>query len=157
MEYKIREMREDEYPLLKEFLYDAVFVPEGEEPPDRSITDSPELQVYIRDFGSSRHDHALAAVADGSIAGAVWIRIMDDYGHIDDETPSLAISVREKYRGAGIGTALLAKMMDTARDAGYDRISLSVQKANYAADMYRKAGFSVVTENEEEYIMAARL
>ena len=157
MEYKIREMREDEFPLLKEFLYDAVFVPEGEEPPDRSITDSPELQVYIRDFGSSRHDHALAAVADGSIAGAVWIRIMDDYGHIDDETPSLAISVREKYRGAGIGTALLAKMMDTARDAGYDRISLSVQKANYAADMYRKAGFSVVTENEEEYIMAARL
>ena len=51
MDYMIREMREDEYPLLKEFLYEAVYVAKGAEPPDRSITDSPELQVYIRDFG----------------------------------------------------------------------------------------------------------
>ena len=92
MDYIIREMREDEYPLLKEFLYEAVYVAKGAEPPDRSITDSPELQVYIRDFGRSRHDSALVAEVNGDIIGAVWVRIMNDYGHIDDETPSLAIS-----------------------------------------------------------------
>ena len=106
MDYMIREMREDEYPLLKEFLYEAVYVAKGAEPPDRSITDSPELQVYIRDFGSSRHDSALAAEVNGDIIGAVWVRIMNDYGHIDDETPSLAISVLRPFRKSGIGTAL---------------------------------------------------
>ena len=157
MEYTIREMREDEDPLRKEFLYDAGFVPEGEEPPDRSITDSPELQVYIRDFGSSRHDHALAAVADGSIAGAVWIRIMDDYGHVDDETPSCAVSLSKEYRGQGMGSQLMMKMLALLRQKGYKKVSLSVQKANDAVKMYAKAGFKTVDANEEEYSMTAEL
>ena len=112
MDYTIREMRKEEYPQLKDFLYEAVYVPEGTAPPDRAIIDSPELQVYIRGFGTSRHDHALAAVVDGDIAGVVWARIMDDYGHINDETPSLAISVHNGYRNSGIGTALLKEMHD---------------------------------------------
>lgn len=115
MDYIIREMREDEYPLLKEFLYEAVYVAKGAEPPDRSITDSPELQVYIRDFGGSRHDSALVAEVNGDIIGAVWVRIMDDYGHIDDETPSLAISVLRPLRKSGIGTALLYAMLERRR------------------------------------------
>lgn len=36
---------------------------------------------------------------------------------------------------------------------GYKRVSLSVQKANYAAKLYRKIDFEIVGENEEEYIM----
>ena len=157
MDYMIREMREDEYPLLKEFLYEAVYVAKGAEPPDRSITDSPELQVYIRDFGRSRHDSALVAEVNGDIIGAVWVRIMNDYGHIDDETPSLAISVLGPFRKSGIGTALLNDMIAKERAAGYSRLSLSVQKANYAVEMYRKAGFYAVSENEYEYIMAVKL
>ena len=43
----------EEYPQLKDFLYEAVYVPEGTAPPDRAIIDSPELQVYIRGFGNS--------------------------------------------------------------------------------------------------------
>lgn len=31
--------------------------------------------------------------------GAVWTRIMDDYGHVDDDTPSFAISLYKEYRG----------------------------------------------------------
>ena len=65
MDYTIRKMRKEEYPQLKDFLYEAVYVPEGTAHPDRAIIDSPELQVYIRGFGTSRHDHALAAVVDG--------------------------------------------------------------------------------------------
>ncbi len=43
------------------------------------------------------------------------------------------------------------------REKGYKRTSLSVQKGNYAVRMYEKAGFEVLGENEEEYIMGCRL
>ncbi len=43
------------------------------------------------------------------------------------------------------------------KNKGYKQISLSVQKANYAVNMYRKTGFAVVKEHEEEYIMVCRL
>ena len=91
------------------------------------------------------------------IVGAVWVRIMNDYGHIDDETPSFAMSLYEEYRNLGIDTALMGAMLQFLREKGYKQASLSVQKANYAVRMYRKAGFEVIDENEEEYIMVCRL
>ena len=36
---------------------------------------------------------------------------------------------------------------------GYGKVSLSVQKVNYAARMYERAGFKVLDETDEEYIM----
>ena len=157
MNYTIRELREDEYPLLNEFLYEAIFVPEGTEPPPRSIIDAPELQVYVSGFGHEPDDHALAAEADGAVVGAVWVRIMDDYGHVDDETPSFAISLYQEYRGQGIGTELMQNMLSLLEKCGYRRASLAVQKENYAAKMYQKLGFEIVNENESEYIMVKRL
>ncbi len=103
MKYTIREMTAQEYPLLDDFLYEAIFVPEGVEPPSKSIITAPELQVYVKGFGSSKDDFALVAEVENKIIGAVWVRIMNDYGHIDDKTPSLAISLYKKYRGQGIG------------------------------------------------------
>lgn len=153
MNYIIREIRETEYVLLGDFLYEAIFIPEGVEPPPKSIIDTPELQVYISGFGIHKHDRALVAEVDGKIVGAVWVRIMNDYGHVDDETPSFAISLYKEFRGQGIGTALLIRMLDVLRENGYKQASLAVQKANYAVNMYRKADFQIVDENEEEYIM----
>lgn len=156
MDYQIREIRESEYPILYDFLYEAIFIPEGMEKPPKSIIEQPELQVYIADFGKA-DDWCLVAETKDKIVGAVWARIMNDYGHIDDETPSLAISLYEEYRHLGIGTALMKAMLELLKDKGYKQTSLSVQKANYAVSMYRKAGFEVVDEREEEYIMICRL
>ena len=157
MEYVIRELKTEEIPLLEAFLYEAVFIPEGMEKPPREILEQPELQVYVRDFGCEKDDHALVAESEGKVIGAVWVRIMDDYGHINDDTPSLAISVLEEYRGKGIGTALMKKMLEHLGRKGYADVSLSVQKANYAAKMYRHLGFKVISENDEEYVMVHRL
>ena len=153
MEYTIREIQKQEYPLLDNFLYEAIFIPEGIEPPPKSIISSPELQIYVKRFGESKDDWGLVAEVGGKIVGAVWVRIMNDYGHIDDETPSLAISLYKKYRGFGIGTAMMKEILTLLKLHGYSRVSLSVQKANYAAKMYLKIGFEIVKENEEEYIM----
>ncbi len=153
MDYIIRKLKKHEYPLLDNFLYEAIFIPEGIEAPPKTIITSPELQVYVEHFGELKDDWGLAAEVDGKIAGAVWVRIMNDYGHIDDETPSLAISLYKEYRGLGIGTAMMKEILALLKAHGYQQVSLSVQKANYAAKLYRKVGFEVVKENEEEYIM----
>lgn len=156
MEYKIRQIRESEYPILSDFLYEAIFIPEDMDKPPKSIVEQPELQVYIKDFGKA-DDWCFVAEIKEKIVGAVWVRIMNDYGHIDDETPSFAISLYKEYRNLGIGTALMGTMLQFLREKGYKRTSLSVQKGNYAVRMYEKAGFEVLGESEEEYIMVCRL
>lgn len=156
MDYRIRKIRESEYPILSDFLYEAIFIPKGTEKPPKSIIEQPELQVYIADFGKE-DDWCFVAETKEKIVGAVWVRIMNDYGHIDDETPSFAISLYEEFRHLGIGTALMRTMLQFLKEKGYRQTSLSVQKANYAVHMYRKVGFEVVDENEEEYIMRCRL
>ncbi len=153
----IREMQKNEYCLLSDFLYEAIFVPDGIEPSPKSILNCPELQIYISDFGTNRHDKALIAEVEGKIVGAIWAKIMNDYGHIDMDTPSLAMSVLKAYRGMGIGTLLLTQMLLAEKTAGYAKLSLSVQKVNYAVKLYRKAGFTTVKETTEEYIMVADL
>lgn len=157
MEYIIREMRSDETPLLQEFLYEAIFVPDGVVPPPRSIIMNDDLQVYIQDFGEYPDDRCLVAETDERVVGAVWTRIMDDYGHIADDIPSLAISLYKEYRNKGIGTQLLFQMLQLLRRDGYHQVSLSVQKENLATEMYLKAGFEVWKETQEEYVMAYNL
>ena len=157
MEYTIRKMTVPEYPLLSDFLYEAIFIPNGIKPPPRDIIASPELQIYVERFGALKDDFALVAEIVGKIVGAVWVRIMNDYGHIDEETPSLAISLYKEYRGQGIGTNMMKEMLSLLKTHGYKRVSLSVQKANYAAEMYRKIGFEIARENEEEWIMIYNL
>lgn len=82
---------------------------------------------------------------------------MNDYGHMDEEIPSLAIALFEEYRNQGIGTVLMKAMLQRLKEAGYRQVSLSVQKANYAMRMYEKAGFRTVRDNPEECVMVREL
>lgn len=47
MEYTIREMTVMEYPLLNEFLYEAIFIPDGIKPPPKNIIASPEYKFML--------------------------------------------------------------------------------------------------------------
>ena len=154
---KIRSMRKEEYYLLEDFLYEAIFIPAGAEKPSKEIIKNEELQVYIKNFGNYKDDNCVVAEYNNKIVGACWTRIMNDYGHIDNETPSFAISLYEEYRGKGIGTELMKSMLMLLKNKGYKKASLSVQKNNYAVKMYEKVGFKVVNENDEEYIMLSEL
>lgn len=157
MNYIIRNIRGNEIDLLKDFLYEAIYIPEGVEPPNKEIVEKPELRVYTDGFGSNKGDYCLVAETDYKVVGAAWTRIMNDYGHVDDNTPSFAISLYKEYRGQGIGTQLMTKMLDILKENGYKRASLAVQKANYAVKMYEKVGFKIIDENDEEYIMVCEL
>ena len=154
---KIRRLRDDETELLKEFLYEAIYIPEGMQPPERSSIELPELIIYYENFGNGPADNCLVAEVEGRVIGAVWTRIMDDYGHVDDDTPSFAISLYKEYRGKGIGTELMRQMLGLLKEQGYKKASLAVQKANYAVRMYEAVGFRTIVENAEEYIMVCDL
>lgn len=69
----LRPMKEEEYPLLSDFLYEAIFVPAGVAAPPRSVLSCPELQVYIAHFGTGLDDHCFVAEQDGALLGAVWV------------------------------------------------------------------------------------
>ncbi len=155
--FLIRKLSIEESDLLKDFLYQAIFIPQGAEAPARDIIERPELRIYYEDFGSSPGDHCLVAEAAGQAVGAVWTRIMNDYGHVDDETPSFAISLLPDYRNKGIGTRLMRQMLSLLKEHAYRQASLAVQKANYAVRMYKEVGFEIIDENEEEFIMVCKL
>ena len=155
--YNIRPMNDNEIALLDDFLYEAIFIPEGVQAPPKDIIKQPELQVYVADFGAYEDDICFLAEVEEKVVGAVWVRVMNDYGHVEDGVPSFAISLYKEYRGRGIGTALMKRMLQELRQRGYKKTSLAVQKANYAVKMYQSVGFEIVDENEEEYIMVCRL
>lgn len=157
MDYTIKQIEKNEIHILEVFLYEAIFIPDGIEPPPREIIMQPELQLYLHEFGEKAGDYGFVAKVGEKIVGAVWVRIMNDYGHVDNETPSFAISLYKEYRGYGIGTDMMKTMLSLLKQIGYSKASLAVQKANYAVKMYQNVGFCIIDENEEEYIMVCEL
>lgn len=160
MKYKIRPIKNDEIPLLSEFLYEAIFQRDENNPIPRNVIEHPEIQVFIQDFGK-KDDNCLVAVVDNKPVGAVWVRILSGkikgFGNIDSYTPEFAISLYKEYRGKGIGTELMLSMLTLLKEKGYSQTSLAVQKDNYAVKMYEKVGFTIIGENNEEYIMLCKL
>ena len=154
---EIRPLKPEEIPLLEEFLYQAIFIPQGLEPLPRSILKEPDLEMYIKDFSQQPDDWALAAEMDGLLVGAVWVRIMKDYGYYDDQTPSLSISFLPEFRGQGLGQQLMTAMLDLLKAKGYPSVSLSVSKDNPAVRFHQRLGFVTVEEREEDYLMLCRL
>jgi len=159
---KVRVMRASDYGCLPEFLYQAIYVPEGTKAPEREIINNPDIRVYIKDFGSQRGDLGVVAEQNGHIIGAAWTRIIPGYGSVDQNTPELAVSVLPPFRGQGTGARLMKKLFDLLRENGYSRTSLSVQKDNPAARFYLRLGYKVAEDRSDhagrgDYLMIKEL
>lgn len=160
MKYIVRDIKRLEYPLLTDFLYEAIFQKDENNLLPRSVIEKPEIKNYIEDFGKV-DDHCLIAEINGVVVGAVWTRILcgtvKGFGNIDDKTPEFAISLYKPYRKKGIGKALMKAMITLLNEKGYEKTSLAVQKDNYAVRMYQSVGFEIVSELEEEFLMVCKL
>ncbi|MDR1540321.1 MAG: GNAT family N-acetyltransferase [Clostridiales bacterium] len=159
---KVRPMMASDYACLSEFLYQAIYIPEGVQAPPRSVVNDPMLNVYIKDFGSQAGDVGVVAEQDRQVVGAAWTRIIPAYGSIDSETPELAVSMLPEFRGYGIGTKMLKKLFEELRAKGYSRTSLSVQKENPAVRFYERLGYEISEEKpdhagEGDFIMVKDL
>ena len=138
-------------------LTEGVQVSAGAAPVSRTALQEPALRRYVEEFGRAADDRCLAAVCDGRVAGAVWVRRMHGFGHVDDATPELAIALYPEYRGRGIGTLLLRAMLELLRQEGGTQVSLSVQCENRAAAWYLREGFELLAERDGELVMVCRL
>ncbi len=142
-------------PLLAEMMFQAIFVPDGAEPPPCSIIDEPTLRKYFSAFGAVAGDIGYKAIDDetGHAIGAAWLRLLQGaqqgYGYVDDATPELSIALDPAYRGQGVGTLLLEALFAAAAEE-YTAISLSVWPENPAYRLYQRLGFVVVKEDEDD-------
>ena len=156
---EVRVMQRADYECLNEFLYQAIFIPQGMPPPKRNVIENPSIVIYTKDFGTKPGDLGVVAEQNGQVVGAAWTRIIPAYGHIDDETPELAISILPDFRSCGIGTKLIKKLFDVLKGNGYKQTSLSVQKDNPAVRFYRRLGYEEAGEGagHTDYLMVKRL
>ena len=115
---------------------------------------------YVRGWGRPG-DTAVIALEGGFPVGAAWYRVFGPeepgYGFVDERTPELAIAVVPSKRGHGIGDEMLKELVGKAREAGYERLSLSVEPGNPARKLYERHGFEVVDEGAEAWTMVAEL
>jgi general stress protein 26/GNAT superfamily N-acetyltransferase len=147
---------------ISDFLYNAIFVPPGMAPPTRDVISMPEISIYIDNLFGQKGDIGVVAERDCFPVGMAWTRIIPAYGHIDDETPELAISVLPEHRGQGIGTQMMEYLFELLREEGYKQTSLSVQTENPAVRFYQRLGYEIIEERSDnaghaDYIMVKKL
>ncbi|MEZ4868773.1 MAG: GNAT family N-acetyltransferase [Caldilineaceae bacterium] len=148
--FTLRPVTTDDEAILWQMLYYAAHM---HEEAGRTVADAMQnlaLVKYVTHWGRTGDLGYVAEVA-GQPVGAVWVRLFagEDkaYSPTDDVTPELAIAVLPEYIGQGIGTALMALLIDNAR-LRYPAVALNVRADNPALRLYRRLGFVVVGEME---------
>lgn len=111
------------------------------------IMAAPALAHYVAGWPRAG-DIGVVAAQDVPV-GAAWLRFFepDDpgYGFVRAGVPEIAMAVVAEHRGHGIGRALLRELAAAATRKGIEALSLSVDRANPAARLYRDEGYAVVT------------
>ncbi len=153
----IRKASTADHPFLREVLYASIHIQSGEEKPPFAIIDTPEIAKYLAGWMKASDTGVIAEVA-GEKAGAAWTRVFSSaatggYGFIDPAVPELCFAVMERYRGNGVGTALMEQLFADLQEKGFKRLSLSVDKTNRAVNLYRKLGFKQYKEQETDLLM----
>lgn len=135
--------------FLWAMLAAAAFWRPGTQPVD-DVRQTPELAVYLRDWGR-KGDRAVVARVGQTPVAAAWLRLFTSaehgFGWVDEHTPELSIAVDEDHRGVGIGMAVLAALLAQARLDGHRLLSLSVEHDNPAIRLYERLGFVAAASN----------
>jgi GNAT superfamily N-acetyltransferase len=155
--YFMRALTIHDEAILWEMLFHAIFVPPGESAPEQTILKDARIAGYVADWGKADDMGFLALEKETLLPlGATWLRLLTNayrgYGYFNDSTPELSIAMIPNWRGRGIGTALLRKLLDKA-DQTYETISLSVDERNPAVMLYNHFGFEIVAGSNHSLTM----
>lgn len=159
--FTFRRLDRMDEPFLREMLYHALYVPEGQPPFPKEVKNEPELAKYVDQWGrDSDSGYVVIDNMSSQPVGAAWIRLFTEsnkgYGYVNDDTPELSIALLPEYRNLRIGTSLLNQLINDARDK-YPALSLSVSADNPATHLYKRLGFEIVEENGASLTMRKQL
>jgi ribosomal protein S18 acetylase RimI-like enzyme len=103
---------------------------------------------YVHGWRRPGDAGVIAETHDGAVVGASWYRLFPadapGFGYVAPGVPELILGVSPIHRAQGLGRQLLQATVLSARAAGYQRISLSVERANHAVALYRSEGFATL-------------
>jgi L-phenylalanine/L-methionine N-acetyltransferase len=99
---------------------------------------------YTRErFTARAQEHTFVALVDGRVVGHLGLHIVENPRRRD--VGDFGMAVHDDYQGRGVGSALLATMIDLADNwLGLRRIELEVWTDNARAiHLYKKFGFEI--------------
>lgn len=124
------------------------------------ILGAAEHRRYVAGWMRPADAGFVAIDADERPIGAAWYRMLsqDDpgFGFVGTAVPELIIGVQPIWRAHGVGRTLLRRLVTHAAEQGHPRISLSVERDNFARTLYRSEGFVVVGTGEVRDTMVHR-
>ena len=146
--------------FLGDMLVEAANWRAGGVRPRHEVLTSPDHRRYLAGW-MRMSDDGLVAMGDDEIpVGAAWYRVLPQnepgFGFIGVAVPELIIGVHPLWRARGVGRSLLRGVVQLAGSRGHARISLSVERDNFARNLYRAEGFTVVGEGATRDTMARR-
>lgn len=133
----------DEPTVWLMLTYAASMEPAGHDAIETSKVDA-YLRTYVERWGSKAGDlGVIARVSSHGDIGAAWLRLAHGGGSFklgDHLVPELAMAVLPEFRGRGIGTGMVQRLVAMARRR-FPAILLSVREDNRAVRLYERLGF----------------
>jgi GNAT superfamily N-acetyltransferase len=159
--FRVRPAVQADGAFLGDMVVDAANWRAGGARPKHEVVTGSEHSRYVAGWMRPSDAGFIAEDANGAPIGAAWYRLLPrtepGFGYIASGVPELIIGVRPLWRAHGVGRTLLQHLCDHARSKGYGRISLSVERGNFATTLYRSEGFAVVEAGHGRDTMVKRL
>lgn len=108
--------------------------------------------AFNGEFGKPLDNSFVGAWLNGELVGAILLTVTSPWDDIPDGNPVIIdLMVDPQHRGQGIATALVSEIAHRAEKAGYETISLRLNRAEAtaAAHLYDSLGFSEKTNSKE--------
>ncbi len=141
-EVSFRLLKDEDMPLLKEWLMDPVVLNWFPMSNQREVDDA----VKIWEIFSRQHT-AFAAEVNGKPVG-MSILYVNSFYKLKHQA-LFAILINEHYRGRGVGGRFLDYIAEKAREFGITLLHLEVYEGNPAYNLYRRKGFQDYAKHEK--------
>jgi GNAT superfamily N-acetyltransferase len=150
--FRIRPATGEDARVLADMLVEAV---NGNAERTRSrvnVLEDPAFVRYIAGWKRPSDFGCVAEDANGVADGACWARLFPandpGSGFVAVGVPELTLGVYRQWRAQGAGRALLRELSLAASAHGYARLSLSVDRTNFAQRLYTSEGYVPVAVGE---------
>ena len=159
--FSVRPAGQADGAFLGDMVVEAANWRPGAARPKHQVLTAPEHSRYVAGWKRPGDAGFVALDATGEPIGAAWYRVLPrsdpGFGYVGTGVPELIIGVRPIWRAHGVGRTLLQALTQQARADGFARLSLSSERGNFAASLYRSEGFAVTQSGIGRDTMVKRL